>query len=125
MDIIFIDGLKLHTIIGVYAWEQQKPRPLIVFLELHLDLERACREDTLADTIDYKDVSDVLVDLAATTQFELLERFADEALKRLFARFPAQRIHIRLEKPGAVENTCTVGVQMQRDRLAYSPASNF
>ncbi|MBD3612694.1 MAG: dihydroneopterin aldolase, partial [Hydrogenovibrio crunogenus] len=37
LDIIFIQGLKINAIIGVYDWEKQFKQPLIFDLSLSTD----------------------------------------------------------------------------------------
>ena len=57
MDTIFIHDLRVETRIGVYAWEQHLPQPLLIDLELALPSEKAFASDDFADTLDYAAVA--------------------------------------------------------------------
>src|SRR5690606_4428994 len=41
MDIVFIEGLRIETIIGLYDWERRTRQPVVLDLELAFDNARA------------------------------------------------------------------------------------
>ena len=60
MDTIFIRGLKVETIIGIYDWERTLVRPLVFDLELGTDTREAAASDRMRDSIDYAAVGDTV-----------------------------------------------------------------
>ena len=48
MDKVFIRGLTVETIIGVFEWEKQVQQPLIFDLEMDWDITQAAATDDLA-----------------------------------------------------------------------------
>jgi len=120
MDTIFIEQLELSTIVGIYSWEQQKPRPIVIDLELDLDLRPAAASDHLRDTVNYKAVCDDIEQLIRDQRYQLVESLAETISRRLFSQFPIQRLRLKVGKPGAVTVARTVGVRIERRREDYA-----
>ncbi len=120
IDTVFINQLRIETIIGVHAWEQHAPRPLLLDIELGMDSRAAAASDLIGDAVDYKAVADAINELTAARQFKLLETLAEAAAQRLFERFPIQTLRLAIGKPGAVPEALTVGVRIERRREDYA-----
>lgn len=120
IDTVFISQLEIQTVIGVHAWEQQAPRPLMLDLELGVDIRPAAASDHIRDALDYQAVSDVLIALGRERQFQLIETMAETMARLLFERFPLQRLVLSVGKPGAVSAARTVGVRIERRREDYA-----
>ncbi|MBN7820330.1 dihydroneopterin aldolase [Bowmanella yangjiangensis] len=116
MDKIYIEGLRLESLIGVYDWERTAPRPLLVDLCMHCDLSRAAQTDNVTDTIDYALVAESLERVAEKSSFELLEALASAMLDALFAEFDVQEATLKLSKPDILANAQNVAVQLTRGR---------
>jgi len=119
-DAILIGSLAVKAVIGVYGWEQQVPRPLLLDLELHLDLRPAGRSDALADTVDYQAVADLASAIATEQRYALIEHFADVLARRLLAAFSIQQLRLTVHKPGAVAAARTLSVRIERSPDDYS-----
>lgn len=118
-DWVRLEGLQVDAWIGVFDWEKRAPRPLLVDIGLAMDLRVAGASDRLADTIDYVAVANVAAAVAAARHHELIEAYADELARVLFARFPCTAVHITVHKPGAVPRTRTLSVHIERARADY------
>ena len=88
MDTVFISALHIETIIGVHAFEQNAPRPLILDLEMGVDIREAAASDRIRDAVDYSAVADAIARLAAARRFQLLETLAETIARMVFERFP-------------------------------------
>lgn len=119
MDTVFITALQIDTVIGVHAHEQLAPRPLILDLELGVDIRDAAASDQLRDALDYAAVSDRLATLGRERRFQLIETFAETAARLLFAQYPIATLRLVVGKPGAVAAARTVGVRIDRVRADY------
>ncbi|MBL6749762.1 MAG: dihydroneopterin aldolase [Nevskia sp.] len=119
-DSILIEGLQVRTIIGVHAWEQHQPRPLLLDLELGIDLRNAAASDRLRDAVDYKAVADELIAFAAAREFRLLETLAESIARLLFERHPILWLRLAIGKPGAVPEARNVAVRIERRREDYA-----
>ncbi|MCX5721120.1 MAG: dihydroneopterin aldolase [Nitrospirae bacterium] len=118
---IIIERLEFQGRCGVTQEERRKPQPLAVDLELTCQTEPATASDDIQHTVDYAQVTNRIIELAATQDFSLLETFAERILSMLFAEFPVDRAKIWLRKlsPPLKPVTRSVGVQLERSRLAH------
>lgn len=117
MDIIFIQGLKTQAIIGIYDWERENRQPLIFDIEMSLPIKSAAASDNIHDTVDYKRVSDEVIELVKNSRFELLESLCETLCQHILNQHPAvQKIQLKVSKPQAVAATDTVGLIITRTR---------
>lgn len=117
MDIIFIQGLKTQAIIGIYDWERENRQPLIFDIEMSLPIVNAANSDDISDTVDYKQVSDEVIELVEESRFELLETLTEAICQHILNNHNAvQKILLKVSKPQAVAETDTVGLIITRHR---------
>lgn len=114
MDTVFISGLRIDTVIGVYDWERRVRQQVVLDLEMDWDVTRAAATDAVGDTLDYAAVADRLLAFVGESQFELLEALAEAVCELVIAEFHVPRVSLRLSKPGAVPAARAVGVQIER-----------
>lgn len=118
MDVIFIDGFRGDTIIGICDDELHAPQPVRIDLSAGLPRSLACSTDRIGDTIDYGEVRAALRELLATHRFQLLEAFAEAIATLLLSRFGAHWLRIAVTKPGKFDDVEGVGVVIERRRAA-------
>jgi dihydroneopterin aldolase len=117
MDIIFIEQLKLETIIGIHDWERENRQPIILDIEMACSTALAAKSDEITDCIDYFTVSQRMMELADSHEFKLVESFAEAASQIILNEFGADSVKITLHKPDAVSQASSVGVIIQRSRI--------
>lgn len=116
-DQIFIQGLLVNTVIGVYDWEKQFKQPLIFDIEMSTDLIKAAQSDDIDDTVNYKTISDEVIDLVSSSRFELIESLAETVCRHIFEHHAAVKaIRLKLSKPNAVPEAQSVGLSIYRQR---------
>jgi len=120
MDKIFIRGLTVETLIGIHAWEQRTPRPLIFDLELGTDIREAASSDNVRDASDYQAVSEAVAKFTQDNPVGLLETLAERLSRQLFRQFPILSLKLSINKPGAVAGVKAMGVEIDRRREDYS-----
>ncbi len=114
-DYLFIDGLAIDCCIGVYAWERSIRQRVVLDLRLYGDWRTAAGSDALPDTLDYKAVSDRLIEYVEASEFELIEALAEAVAELLLREFAVRKLRLRLSKPGAVPAAQNVGLQIERE----------
>ena len=118
MDFIRIRHLKMDVFLGVYAEEQAAPRPVVVDVELGLDLAKAAATDNLADTVDYDALARSIratfsADATPPRRYALVERLASEIAVLCRAFDPrVKSARVTVGKPGAIECADTVEVEI-------------
>ena len=114
MDIIFIKELKIDAVIGVFDWERQIRQRISIDLEMGTDISAAAASDGIADTLDYKAVSQRIRALVEESQPQLVELLIELIAKTLMAEFNIPWLRISIAKPGAVRGSTAVGVVIER-----------
>jgi 7,8-dihydroneopterin aldolase/epimerase/oxygenase len=117
VDQVFINGLAVESVIGVYDWERVAPQRLIIDLEMGWDMHRAATDDDLSATLDYAAISQRIAAFASDSGFALVETFADRLAALIMTEFGVPWLRLRLTKPGAVPQARGgVGVLIERGR---------
>lgn len=120
-DTIELAGLRLSTRLGVPDEERRQWQTLELDLELEPTGGIRCKNDSLAETIDYADVAEACRDVAAARPRKLLETLAEELAADVLDRFPAERITLRLKKY-IVAGSDHVAVKLSRSERPPTPA---
>lgn len=112
MDKIFIESLQLKTIIGVHEWEQKLPQTLIIDLILYRNFEKI--DDVVEQTIDYDALTKFVEEFITNRTFKLIETVANQVADQLLAKFPIDRITVKVSKPHALRSAKNVKVEVNR-----------
>ncbi|WP_158366692.1 dihydroneopterin aldolase [Candidatus Williamhamiltonella defendens] len=123
MDILFIESLRIFTLIGVHDWEKTLRQELIFDIKMGYENRRPAGSDQVEDCLNYVDVCDSVQQHVIKQRFELIERVAEEVADLLLQSFSSPWVWIKVSKPRAVSSAGNVGVIIERSKLATS--SNF
>jgi FolB domain-containing protein len=114
MDKTFIENLRIRCIIGVNEWERTTVQEIQVSVEVLSDTRKAALSDNIADCIDYAQLSQKIRDLAIGARRFTVEALAEDIAKLCLATPGVRKVSVRVEKPGAVSDADTIGVQIER-----------
>ncbi len=114
MDIIFLGGLEIDTVIGIYDWERETKQTLVFDIEMAFDIRKAAETDDISHTLDYKTVSDRIVAFVEQSEFNLVETLIEEVANILRHEFNVPWVKIILNKRGAVSQAKDVGIIIER-----------
>jgi len=114
MDRIFITGLTIQTIIGIYDRERTNRQRVVVDLELSADIAKAAGTEDINSTLDYKNLSDELKKYIENSSFQLIETMAEQICRLIINDFGVQWVKLTLHKPDALEGDIDVGVIIER-----------
>ena len=116
MDKVFIEGLDIDALIGIYDWERRIRQTLRFDLEMGFDNRIPAASDDIADTLNYKAVSKRLIEFVQQSEFGLVETLAERCAAIVLDEFQVQWLRLKLSKPGAVRGAQAVGVISERSR---------
>jgi len=116
MDIVFINDLDIETIIGIYDWERKIRQVVRLNLEMNTDVRRAAASDRIDDALDYKSVAKRLIGFVGESDFQLVETLAERCADIVLDEFPVDWVRLRVDKPGAVRGSKSVGIIIERGR---------
>jgi len=117
-DLVFIEDLRIQTVIGVFDWEREITQTVSLDLKMAYSIERAASSDAIADTLDYKAVSKRLIQFVEASEYQLVEALAERCARIVLDEFPVSWLRLKLSKPGAVRGSSAVGVIIERGELA-------
>ena len=114
MDIIFLNDLRIDTVIGIFDWERRTKQTVIFDIEMAADISKAARSDNVEDTVNYKAVAKRLIGYVSEAEFELIESLAESVAGILLDEFKVPWCRLRLNKRGAVRGARDVGIIIER-----------
>ena len=114
MDKVFIEGLEIEALIGIYDWERRIRQPLWFDIEMDFDNRVPAASDDIAHTLDYKAVSKRLISFVEEANFGLVETLAERCAAIIRDEFGVAWVRLKLSKPGAVTGARNVGVLIER-----------
>lgn len=113
-DLVFIEGFRGETIIGIHDGEFDRPQPLVIDVQAGVPQLRACTTDRITDTIDYSVVRLRLQRLLVEHRLQLLEAFAEAVADILLDEFGASWVRVTVVKPNKFDDVKALGVQIER-----------
>lgn len=114
-DKVFIEGLEIEALIGIYDWERRIRQTLVFDIEMAFDNRIPAASDDIALTLNYKDVSKRLAEYVGQSGFGLVETLAERCAAIILDEFDVSRVRLKLSKPGAVRGARAVGVVIERE----------
>lgn len=114
MDKIFLDELKIDTIIGIWDWERKIRQTVIIDIEMSADIARAAATDSVEDTLNYKSVAKRVQQFVGDSSFQLVETLAERIAAIIRDEFGVAWVRVRVNKPGAIRGSKNVGVEIER-----------
>ena len=101
-DRISLINMRFDGRHGVLEEEQVEPQPFEVDVELSLDLSPAGVSDDLSQTVDYREVFEIVRETIEGPSRKLIESLAETIAARLLADFAAVgvgEVLVRIRKP--------------------------
>jgi dihydroneopterin aldolase len=114
MDIIFLQDVKVQTVLGVPEWERMKPQTVVLDIELAMPHSRSCQSDDIEDAIDYGEIVERMRQLLAENSFRLVEALAENVAQMIMGEFGAPWVKVRVAKPGILPGVRQLGVVIER-----------
>ncbi|MEZ5528789.1 MAG: dihydroneopterin aldolase [Porticoccaceae bacterium] len=114
MDIVYIRDLRIDTVIGIFDWEREVRQVVSLDLEMATDIRKAATTEDIQYALDYKAVSDRLLDFVGNSEFLLVETMAEQVAAIILNEFRVPWLRLRVGKPGAISHASDVGVIIER-----------
>jgi dihydroneopterin aldolase len=114
MDKIFLEELKVDTIIGIWDWERKIRQTVVIDLEMSADIAAAAATDSVDDTLNYKSVAKRIQEFVGNSSFQLVETLAERIAGIIRDEFDVAWVKVRVHKPGAIRGSKDVGVEIER-----------
>ncbi len=119
-DKILVRDLLVRGIVGLNDWEREKKQDILINLTLFLDSRAAGRSDDVEKTLNYRTITKAIIHLVESSSFYLVEALAEAIAQLAVVEHGAERVRVRLEKPGALRYARSVGIEIERGRLDFA-----
>ena len=119
MDKIFLTGLSIDCIVGIWDWERQVKQTVVLDIEMAADIRKAAASDHIDDTVDYKKVSKRLLAFVGESQFQLVETLTERVAEIIVKEFDVPWVKVKLNKQGALRGSRDVGILIERSAEDY------
>jgi len=101
-DRILLSNLGFYGFHGAMAEENRLGQRFYVDIECHIDLSRAGHSDSLADTVSYAALYQIVADAFSFHRFTLIEALAQSIITAVLAQYPTiEAVRLRVRKPEA------------------------
>jgi FolB domain-containing protein len=114
MDTILIRNLRIQGILGVNDEERTALREILINAKLVTDTRQASQSDDIADCVDYSQVIKEIRLLVEEKKRFTVEALAEDIAGLCLSKRGVQKVIVRVEKPGAVKDAESVGVEIER-----------
>jgi len=116
---ILIKDFTVNEIIGIYKHEKINKQKIIFNIVIDVNQNTLPDENNMSSIVDYEKITNKLESLARYKNYNFLESLAEDSFKEIFEDKRIDSIKIKIEKPDAIENAKSVGVEIFKSRSDY------
>ena len=116
---VFIKDFIIEEIIGFYKHEKEKKQKIIFNIVLDIDQNFLPDEKDIKSIVDYEKITNKLENLTRSKKYNFLESLAEDSFEEIFRDKRINSIKIKIEKPDAIKNANSVGVEVFKTRKDY------
>lgn len=112
--LIKIKNLKLTTILGVHAWEENVNREIIINAEIETNDVSSLSSDDIKDTIDYDILILKIKNLVVSRRFKLIEKMTAEIMREIMEDPRISRCKLEVDKVGVIADVDSFSVTLEQ-----------
>lgn len=116
MDKIIINNILARGIIGIRDWERENPQDILINIELFTEMRKPDSPDDITECVDYSKVTKKVLYHAENAKRFTIEALAEDIAQLCLEDSRVLKTTVRVEKPGAVRFSQSVGVEIERSR---------
>ena len=116
---VFIKDFIIEEIIGFHNHEKIKKQKIKFNIILNIDKNIIPNEKDIKSVVDYEKITNKLSNLVKNKKYNFLETLAEDSFKEIFKDRRINSLKITIEKPDAIKNANSVGVEVFKTRKDY------
>ncbi|MBT7130744.1 MAG: dihydroneopterin aldolase [Planctomycetes bacterium] len=116
LDTIHIEDLVVRTVIGIFDHERDRCQDVLINITIWTDIARAAASDSIEDAVNYRELTKKIIHHVSKSQCLLLERLVQEVSDLILDESQIMATRVKIEKPGALRHSRSVGVEILRER---------
>ena len=116
---VFIKDFIVQEIIGIHEYEKIKKQKIKFNIVIDINQNTVPNENDIKSIVDYEKITNKLKNLAKGKKYNFLESLAEDSFKEIFEDKRINSVKIKIEKPDAIKNADSVGVEVFKSRSDY------
>jgi len=116
---VLIKDFTIQEIIGIHEHEKIKKQKIKFNIVIDVDQNTLPDEKDIKSIVDYEKITNKLRNLAKNKKYNFLESLAEDSFKEIFEDKRINSVKIKIEKPEAIKNADSVGVEVFKSRKDY------
>ena len=116
---VLIKDFLINEIIGIHKHEKINKQKIIFNIVIDINQDTVPNENSLSSVVDYEQITNKLKNLAKNKNYNFLESLAEDSFKEIFEDRRINSVKIKIEKPDAILNAKSVGVEVFKSRNDY------
>ena len=116
---VFIKDFIIEEIIGIHEHEKIKKQKIKFNIVLDVSQSSLPDEKDIKSIVDYEKITNKLESLSKSKKYNFLESLAEDSFKEIFEDKRINSVTIKIEKPEAIKNAKSVGVEVFKTRKDY------
>jgi len=116
---VLIKDLLIYEIIGIHKHEKINKQKIIFNIVINVNQNALPNDNDLSSIVDYEKITNKLQNLTKNKNYNFLESLAEDSFKEIFEDKRIESVKIKIEKPGAIANVDSVGIEVFKSRRDY------
>ena len=116
---VFIKDFIIHEIIGMHDHEKIKKQKIKFNIVINVNQNTLPNEKDLRSIINYEKITKKLKNLVKNKKYNFLESLAEDSFVEIFKDKRISSVKIKIEKPDAIKNASSAGVEIFKSRSDY------
>ena len=116
---VFIKDFFIEEIIGIHEHEKIKKQKIKFNIVLDVNQNLIPNEGDIKSIVDYEKITNKLKNLVKSKKYNFLESLAEDSFKEMFEDKRINSVTIKIEKPEAIKNAKSVGIEVFKTRKDY------
>ena len=116
---VFIKDFIVQEIIGIHEHEKTEKQKIKFNIVVTVNQNTVPDEKDIKSIVDYEKITNKLENLVKNKKYNFLESLAEDSFKEIFEDKRINSVKIKIEKPDAIKNSDSVGVEVFKNRSDY------
>jgi len=116
---VFIKDFIIEEIIGIHKHEKIEKQKIKFNIILDINQNSLPDEKNIKSIVDYEKITNKLENLTKSKKYNFLESLVEDSFKEIFEDKRINSVTIKIEKPDAIKNAKSVGVEVFKTRKDY------
>ena len=116
---VLIKNFIIKEIIGIHEHEKIKKQKIKFNIVIDVDQNILPNEKDIKSIVDYEKITNNLKNLIKNKRYNFLESLAEDSFKEIFEDKRINSVKIKIEKPEAIKDADSVGVEVFKSRKDY------